>query len=88
MVNFFTPTRSSCTVKPEAELAAGGGITVRDGLPSKPGHNNPIPVKEEPSAATANRSFAQRYIRDVPTAERTDAPTAEPDKLQNACGNW
>ena len=55
MVNFFTPTRSSCTVKPEAELAADGGITVRDGLPSKPGHNN-VPVKEESSAATANCS--------------------------------
>ena len=27
-------------MKPEAELAAGGDITVQDGLPSKPGHNN------------------------------------------------
>ena len=42
-------------MKPEAELAAGGDITVQDGLPSKPGHNN-IPVKEESSAATANCS--------------------------------
>ena len=43
-------------MKPEAELAAGGDITVQDGLPSKPGHNN-IPVKEESSAATANCSI-------------------------------
>ena len=42
-------------MKPEAELAAGGDITVQDGLPSKPGHNN-IPVKEESSAAAANCS--------------------------------
>ena len=55
MVNFFTPARSPCTAKPEAELAADGGITVRVGLPSKPGHNN-VPVKEESSAATANCS--------------------------------
>ena len=44
-------------MKPEAELAAGGDITVQDGLPSKPGHNN-IPVKEESSAAAANSTFA------------------------------
>ena len=51
MVNFFTPKRSSGTVKPDAELADVDGINVWDGLPSKLGHN--IPVKEESSAATA-----------------------------------
>ena len=40
-------------MKPEAELAAGGDITVQDGLPSKPGHNN-IPVKEESSGSLAS----------------------------------